>query len=290
VLGAMKCGTTTLYHDLLALPGVRLPDKESNALLAADPERVLAQLFAGAGPGEVIGEVCPDYTKPGLGDRALAAARRLFASHQPPKLIYLVREPIARLLSHHHFVSTQHGEANPGGMTADLAASLRDFPELVATSCYAARLGPWLDAFGRETVKVIRFEDYVADRVGTLADLADFLGLGHAHIGEIDTGRVHNAGDSRPVATPGWRRVLRQPLYRQWLRPLLPRGLRDRLRAWLLPKPPPRPAPPGPETLAALAEIFQPDVEMLSHLIGADRPLWDLGAVVKLRSEAPSQP
>jgi hypothetical protein len=269
---------------------VFLPDKESNALLSGDPGAAFAAIFARAKPEWKTGEVCPDYTKPVPGERALAAAVALYARRTPPKLIYLVREPISRLLSHHYFVSTQHGEANPGGMTADIEASLRDFPELVETSQYASRLRPWMEAFGKETVMVLRFEDYVEDRGGTLAKVGGFIGLPAAPVGGIDFGKVYNPGGSRPIATPAWRRILRQPIYRQCLRPLLSQGSRDRLRGWLLPKPPPRPAPPKRESLLALAEALQPEVEALSRLIGADRPLWDLEAAVHRMDDSAGKP
>jgi hypothetical protein len=275
-IGAMKCGTTTLYRDLLALPGLFLPDKESNALFAPDPSLELARLFRRARPGQLVGEVCPDYTKLALDIRAAESARRLYLNRRPPRLIFLAREPIARLLSHHHFISTQHGDANPGGMTSDLAASLRDFPELVETSRYAARLRPWIDAFGLESLLVVRFEDYIADRAGTIAHLAEFLGLPPVAAPSIETEKVFNPGESRPVATPGWRKILRHPAYRRLVRPLLPPSLREKLRAGLLSKSPPKPVPPAPETLRALAGVLKPDTEELSRMLGADGPLWDL--------------
>lgn len=280
-IGAMKCGTTTLYRDLLGQPGLYLPDKESNALLAADPAAALARLTAGAPADGLTGEVCPDYTKPGLDLRAAAAARQLYAGRRAPRLIFLAREPIARLLSHHHFISTQQGAGNPGGMTRDLAASLRDFPELIETSRYAARLAPWVEAFGRESLLVLRFEDYIADRAGTLGRIAAFIGHPGFAAARIEARRVYNAGVARPVATPGWRRVLGHTFYRRWVRPLLPIGLRDHLRDRLLPKAPPRPSPPDREWLRELAESLKPDVAALSRLLGQDEPLWDLDRAVE---------
>lgn len=270
----MKAGTTTLYHDLRAQSElIAMPDKESNALLATDP----LAAFAGIGKtGMRIGEVCPDYTKPGFGEQSATVAQALYAGRKPPRLIYLVRHPIDRLLSHHYFVSSQHGDANPGGMTRDLEASLRDFPELVETSRYATRLRPWVDAFGIDSVKVIRFEDYIADRSGTLQTIAEFLGLEQCDFAPVIPDRVHNRSDARPVATPFWRRIMGNALYRRFIRPCLSLELRDRIRARLLPKPPPRPAPPSSETRQWLIAELTPEVEALSELIGATEPLWDL--------------
>lgn len=271
----MKAGTTTLYHDLRSQRGIFLPDKESNALLAADPENAYSRLFEKSGAGALKGEVCPDYTKPGSGDAAVERATKLYRDRPAPKLIYLVREPIARLRSHHHFISTQHGAANPGAMTPDLAASLRDFPELIETSCYASRLQPWLDAFGSEAVCVVRFEDYIADRVGTLRALAELLGLPDFDPEAIQAETIHNAGESRPVATPFWRKVMGNGIYRRFIRPWLSLEMRDRIRARLLPKAPSKPEPPSAETLRELRERLRPEMESLVDLIGAEHPLWN---------------
>ncbi len=270
----MKAGTTTLYHDLRSQPGLRLPDKESNALLAEDAVAAYRRLFAGAPSGVRRGEVCPDYTKPGSEERAAAVARVLYRGRPAPRLIYLVREPIERLRSHHHFISTQHGAGNPGGMTTDLEASLGDFPELVETSRYATRLRPWRESFGMEAIRVVRFEDYVVDRVGTVRELMAFLGAEDFDATRVRVGTVYNAGDARPVATPFWRRVMGNAFYRRLLRPWLPLEWRDRIRARLLPTPPPRPAPPSRETLRELEEMLRPEAETLAEWCGRERPLW----------------
>jgi len=283
----MKSGTTTLYRDLLDIPGLYLPDKESNALLKTDPAMSFRKLLDKVKIDHQVGEVCPDYTKPVLDERAARAAKILYSGRQPPRLIFLAREPIARLLSHHHFISTQYGDANPGGMTSDLLASLRDFPELVETSRYSARLRPWIDAFGVSMVKIVRFEDYIADREGILSMIAEFIGLAGSSTVGTDKTKAFNLGDSRPVATPGWRKVLNHPFYRRFFRPLLTLAMRDRLRSWFLPKSPLKPKPPSIETLQLLAETFKPDVAELSGMAGMKTPLWDLDLAAKQLSSFP---
>jgi len=270
----MKAGTTSLYHDLRQQTDIALPDKETNALLKEDPDAAFSAIRAER--DQCFGEVCPDYSKPGSGERAAKAATELYQDHQLPRIIYLVREPIARLRSHHYFLSSQQGEANPAGMTADIKASLRDFPELVETSCYAARLQPWIDAFGSENILVIRFEDYIAERPETLTRILDFLGIRSNRV-ESATQQGHfNPSDSRPVATPGWHRFRKNSLYRKLIRPLLSLKVRDRIRSWILPKPPPPPAPPSDDTLERLKTELQPEVEAISLIVESPEPLWDL--------------
>ena len=280
VIGAMKAGTTTLYRDLRQQPAVFLPDKETNALLADDPAKPFSEMAVPVDGGMQFGEVCPDYTKPGLGEQAAKIAAELYQDHRPPRLVYLVREPLARLRSHHYFLSSQQGGANPGGMTADIEASLRDFPELVETSCYASRLQPWLDAFGSDSVLVLRFEDYVAKRTDTLDRILAFVGVRPNRVESPNQPGHFNPSDSRPIATPGWHRFRKHPLYRKLIRPCLSLETRDRIRSWLLPKPPPPPAPPSEETLDRLKRELQPEVEAISRIAGTPKPLWDLDDVI----------
>ena len=272
VIGAMKCGTTTLYHDLRSHPSIFLPDKEGNFLFAAYPGPVYAAACAPAREGLLLGDVSPDYAKLPESAAAVPAARALFS--RSPKLLYLVRDPIRRLLSHHHFVLTRRDGSGPAiPPTIDRAA--REFPALLNYSRYATQLRPWIDAFGREAVKVIRFEDYVADRAAALAEIGEFLGLARP-FPDAGLATVHNPSAGRPVLTPFWSRVRQSAAYRRFVRPLTTPEMRDRLRRLLLPKSGGNPARPGRRTLEFLIAELGPEVAALADLTGSDSPFWDL--------------
>lgn len=277
----MKAGTTTLYHDLRQQPAIWLPDKETNALLAEIPATAFSEMSVPPDDEIRFGEICPDYTKPGFNESAAIAGVALYQNHQPPRIVYLVREPIARLRSHHYFLSSQQGEANPGGMTTDIEASLRDFPELLETSRYATQLQPWIEAFGEENVLVVRFEDYIVARSETIARILEFLGVRSNRVGSATQQGHFNPSTSRPVATPGWHRFRKNVLYRKLIRPFLSLEARDRIRSWILPKPPPPPSPPSDDTLDQLKAELQPEVEAISRIAGAAEPLWDLDHAIE---------
>ena len=75
---------------------------------------------------------------------AQRAARFLSKETQ---IVYLVREPVSRAISHHRHMNAWHG---PGKMNADIDASAQEHSSLVDYSCYATQLEPWRDAFGDE--------------------------------------------------------------------------------------------------------------------------------------------
>lgn len=270
VVGAQKCGTTTLYEDLRSHPGVFLPDKESSGLLAEDlpsPGAVAAyqRLFRQAGD-RLAGEVSTRYTMLPVHDVASVAAEVLGEA----RVLYVVREPIARVISHHH-----HDHAL-GLVSADIDVEVRRTPALVDNSRYATQIDPWLRAFGPERVMVIRFETFVADRQGTANRVAAFLGLPSWTLPH--TGTVHNAAESKVVATAGWRRLLSHPAYRRVLRPLVPEALRRRATRAVLPSAVARPPAPSPDTVTWLVDELRPEVERLGEVTG-EGPWWDLDRV-----------
>ena len=197
-------------------------------------------------------------THPGVAERA----QRL---NPDVRVVYIVREPVSRVISHHHH---------------DLALRLCDpdvdvavrHPPLVDNTRYATQLRPWVEALGAERVLVVRFEDYVADREAGLASVQEFLGVRPV---PPSSAEVHNAHADRRVAVGTWDRVSSSTAYRSFVRPLLGERLRRALVRTVLPTGPARPDPPSPATVDHLVELLGPEVAALSALTG-QAPLWDL--------------
>jgi hypothetical protein len=149
IIGAMKAGTTTLYHDLMRHPRIFLPEvKEPDALLSDNiftsrNLRKYAQFFHPASLDQLCGEASTTYTKrptfEGVADRAL----RLLGENL--KLIYIVRNPLQRTLSHHRFLYQL------GLMEKDINRVIRSDPTLIDYSRYAMQIEPWLATFGRRS-------------------------------------------------------------------------------------------------------------------------------------------
>ncbi len=279
----MKCGTTTLYHDLLSQPGIFLPDKESNLLFCPSPAEAYARAYKKMGAGQLCGEVCPDYSKlPDLDD-AVPNAHALFPD-SPPRIVYVVREPLSRTLSHHRFVSSRLDTRFPS-MGPDINRCIRQHPELINYSRYAMQIRPWIEAFGEDHLLVIRFEDYIRDRRTSLAQILAFLGISTAPVFDKRP-PLKNPSDSRPVLTPGWQRIIDSKLYRRLLRPLLGNSLRDWIRHQVLPKPAGNWVPPTPETSRYIIDQVRADTAELESLLGIDSPLWEPAAPGTLDAEA----
>lgn len=276
VIGAMKAGTTSLYADLDAQPAVFMPeDKEpdslvDDAVLTAAGRAGYASLFRDAAPEQLCGEASTAYSKlpvfPGVPRRA----RRLLGAGL--KVIYLVREPVARVISQHYH------ELAGATVDPDVDVAVRRTPRLVDYSRYAMQIEPWIDELGEANVRIVRFESYVADRPGTVAALLGFLGL-PATAEPVDSKRVFNPSAlARARRGPAFR-FSRSAFYRRLIRPWLSRPVRSRLRLGTLPKAPPKPPPPRLDTVDYILERVAGDAERVARLAGWDRPMWDLAEV-----------
>lgn len=232
IVGAMKAGTTTLYADLCDHPEVFLTsDKEPEGLRwcgTAEGVSRYERLFARAGSARAIGEASTFYTKRPHSDGMAERARAVLGPDVT--ILYLVRDPLRRMVSQYHHEVARGAESRP------LNVALREDPDYAGFSRYAWQIAPWQAAFGPGRVHLLPFERYVADRRATLTHVCGLLGIDPAGL-RFDEGRAFNASAGKRVARGPWRRVIGSRFYRDHVRWRLPQWARDRLKV-VLPKAP----------------------------------------------------
>ncbi|MEL6499342.1 MAG: sulfotransferase domain-containing protein [Planctomycetota bacterium] len=272
IIGAMKAGTTTLYRDLLTHPRVFFPlDKEPNNLTS---ERVLedagrsdyAALFKDARADQLCGEASTAYTKRPTFEGVPERAASLLG--EGLRVVYLMREPVARVRSHHRHMR-HFGECT----TDDLAHAIERHPELIDYSRYAMQLEPWIDALGADRVLPLEMEAYTADRAATVARVQAFLGL-DPRPDLVEADKVYNQADGKPVIAGRWRAFQQSGPYRKLIRPLLGVETRARLRAALLPKASGGDGGVGEELERAILDAVADDQRRLAALLGDRAPSW----------------
>lgn len=273
IVGGQKCGTTTLWWDLRSVPGIHLPgDKEpdalaSDAILTDDGLERYRRLFRGSRADQVCGEASTSYTKaptvPGVPQRAVRVLGRDL------RVIYLVREPVARIVSHHRHELSLGEISEP-----DVDRAVRCDPRFLAYSRYAAQIEPWIREIGHERVRIVRFETYVRRRASTVAEICRFLGV-DPDVDGVDPSRAA-AGSSRrlPRVTGLWRAVRQSTPYRRLLRPLVPPEWRRVLLERLLPIADARPMPMSPATREWILGELADDLAAQPRVFGTDGPLW----------------
>ncbi|PZX13456.1 sulfotransferase family protein [Palleronia aestuarii] len=265
IVGAMKCGTSTLAAQLGAQPGVFMTEpKEPNFF---SDESVFAKgmpwyqaLFAAAAPGDLKGEASTHYTKRPIHPHALP---RLVEALPDARLIYLIRDPVARTVSHYVH------EWSQGVVTGDLETAFADHPELVEYGRYGAQIAPFVERFGAERIHVDTLEAMQADPQALLSRVGRFLGReGLAWVHDLE--RV-NASAER-LRRGRFDRVLLHSAPATWLRrALVPQSLRDRVKASrrMAEKP-----VLAPERRRALEAVFAEDRKTL-HALFPERPDLD---------------
>jgi hypothetical protein len=180
VIGAAKSGTTWLHQMLKQHPQVFLPGPKElhyfNRRFTENPQVVnynsekpvswYLSFFRPARPDQVLGEICPTY----LWDED--AARRIHDFNPSLKLVAILRQPVERLYSYYLFL-VQRGSL----VDCSFAEALQRRPDLPARGNYYTHLSRFLALFPPEQLKVMLYDDLIADNRKFLLDVEDFLGL-----------------------------------------------------------------------------------------------------------------
>lgn len=219
----MKCGTTTLAYQLGLQEGVFITDpKEPNFF--SDEENWAkgitwyTSLFEGAPEGALLGEASTHYTKwPVHPD-----APRRFADYSPDaKLIYMVRDPVARALSHLRHAWTQRE------MMGDLETAAREMEILWRYGLYDKQLQNWLDLYTEEQVLIVALERLNRRPQEEFARVLEFLGAEGSWIDAVDD---QNQGADRSRKLPLHSLLVDSPVATALRRALVPKWVRTKIR------------------------------------------------------------
>jgi hypothetical protein len=274
VIGAMKCATTTMHQDLVKHPEIFCGTKELNALTdepnrKQSGEELYRHNYRDAEAHQLLGDISTHYSMLPHHDGVAEIAAKTIGPDL--KIIYLVREPIARSLSHHQHMMNESSDEK---MSPDVNFEIRNNPAPIAYSQYAMQLDPWIAVFGIDQIKVVKFEEYVSNRAATIAGVFEFLELKPYSI-EID-GAGANRGHDRRVAGKFMRRIWQTKTFQRILKPLSPNFVRSIGRKILLKKASQAVVAPTVSTIDFIYENVKEDADRLKRLTGRSEPFWDL--------------
>jgi Sulfotransferase domain len=289
VVGHPKSGTTALYEMLRRHPQIFMPDVKEPRFFDSDHRelaggggRSLAEyleLFSGASAHQRAGEASPSY----LRSRVAAAA---IAELQPAaRCIAIFREPASFLRSVHLQLVQEHIERE-----TDFARALaneevtRENGERVLRYSerirYVEQLRRFHEAFPREQVLALIYDDLRRDNEGTLRTVLRFLGVDD----EVAIETV-DANPTVAMRAPAADRALRElqagrglltRAGRGAIRTLTPRAARRRalrtLRGRVIYR---EPDPPDERLMLELRRRFSAEVKDLGEYLGRDlASLW----------------
>lgn len=223
IVGAMKCGTTTLAAQLAAQNGIFMttpkePNFFSDDDVFARGEEWYRGLFSTADPGDLKGEASTHYTKLPTYTQTL---RRMSALVGAPKIIYMIRNPVERAVSHYLHEWSQNV------MSGDPVAAFETFPELVDYGRYGMQIAPFIDEYGADAILLTSLETLMANPAEELSRVGAFLG--REAVWKPDLG-AQNVSAERIHKLPLHGLLVDNPVATGLRRAFVPKWVRTRIR------------------------------------------------------------
>lgn len=284
IVGAPKCGTTTLYQYLLRHSDIFMSTPKEMSFFSK-PE-VFARgftwytaLFDPARDDQLCGEASTTYAR---WPTHQGTAERLKAAIPDARLIYLVRNPVDRVYS---FYAHRMREE----VTAEIEPFLADTPEAIHSGLYMSQIEELLRHFPREQLHVMLLDDLKACPQTQIEGVLQFLGLDSIDL-STEKQIVANQGSGHFAATQSVTRlaskIKRVPVVGQAVR-LVPSGARRAAFNWLQKGPigrrlkgrhTRRMTPLTPALRRRLYRYFSEDLERFEAFLGRDLSHWKVTA------------
>jgi Sulfotransferase family len=220
---------------------------------------------------KVRGESSPHYTNL----PCYEGVPQRIGEHIPDaRLIYMVRDPISRILSHWcHAVGAGY-ETRP--MEDALARSDQSY---VTRSRYWMQLQPYLERFDRSQIEIIAQEELQSDREGTMRKAFRFAGVDESFHSEQFSREWEKSSAKETERYQLMEKLIKLPGFRSFDRNF--DRLPERMR-WMVekivhdPEAPPAPKPEIPESIMeTLRPQFTEDVAALQEFAGREFAGWN---------------
>jgi hypothetical protein len=274
IVGGLKCGTTSIHHYLGLHPEIQMSKpKELNFFVSELNWDLGLDWYASRFDDrfKVRGESSPHYTNL---PRFQGVPERIGASLGPDaRLIYMVRDPIKRILSHWVHAT------GAGYETREMVATLSE-PDssYIHRSLYWMQLQPYLERFERSQIEIITQEELQSEREETMRRAFRFAGVEAGFTSEQFEREWEKSSAKQGGKYQFMEKLIKLPGFRSFDRNFdrLPESMR-----WIVervvhdPEKPPAPKPELPDDLfETLRGRFGADVAELQRFAGREFAGW----------------
>ena len=275
IIGAGKCGTTSLYNYLNQHPQVYLCPHKEVYFFVPEPTRLkfkpwgavtdfddYANLFKDASKDSVIGEISTTYY------RHAEAAKQIHQTLPDVKIIAILRDPANRAFSDYqmHF--------RKGNEKEDFSTLIYPENRFIKPGFYYSELIPYFEVFRREQIKILLFADLVKNSTTFIEDLFEFIEVNPQFTPNTNTksregGLPKNKALNILLTKPNpFRKVSASVLSL-----FVPLSLRQKIRSNLV-KQNIKSVKLSPRLRQQLIEIYRDDILKLQGLIDRDLSFW----------------
>jgi len=273
IIGGLKCGTTSIHHYLGVHPEINMSKPKELNFFAAEQNWDLGfDWYKGRFDDrfKVNGESSPHYTNR---PRFNGVAERIHQHTPDVKMIYMVRDPIKRILSHWVHATGAGYETREFEETLALPDT-----SYIQRSMYWMQLQPYLEYFGKDQIEIITQEELGSDRDGTMKKAFTHLGVDQNFTSEQWDREWEKSSAKQDGKYQVMEKLVKLPGFRSLDRNFdrLPESMR-----WMVekvvhnPDKPPAPKPEIPEDLmATLKGRFKEDVAGLEGWTGRKFDGW----------------
>jgi len=263
VIGAMKCATSTLHDQLAIQPGISMSEPKEPNFFSDGPNFAKGidwyrSLFASMPDTDLKGESSTHLTKyPVHPD----SAERMHAAIPDAKLVYVMRDPIKRIVSQYIHEWSEHT------ITGDINQAIHEHPRLIAYSSYAMQIAKHSACYEHSRILPVFFERLMAEPQPEFERICRHIGYAGTPVWN-DAEDAKNVSSQRQRRSPMLNRVLDIRLVQGLRRSLMPEGLRNRIKSrWTMKEQPVL----TEKSIEFLHEQLDPDMRTLGEMI--NRPL-----------------
>ena len=275
IIGACKSATTTFAADLSNSTQFVVPEvKEPHFLCYDCNARTLEAKY-----GDIYGDntkatfrvdASTGYAKQHEFPDVATVAKDVLSPHT--HIVFLVRDPIKRAISHHFHLSRR------SGIPKDFGKACTQDPGIIECGKYYSQLEPWIKTFDAQHLHVFVMEDYVKNRLSTINGFLKKIGADE--LASVQSDQTFNSGESKNSARFGLgmltHRIMCSPVYKRMMRPLLGGGLRKRIKNALMTTSDQPPVPSADDIASVIAEC-ESDWQRFFEWYGETPPSWTMG-------------
>lgn len=188
IIGASKCGTTSLWHMLNTHSNVYMTTPKEPWFFSftnyKDNLGWYSSLFDKVNGEKIIGEASPIYSETTL---IPEIPQRLYDFNPDAKIIYIVREPIDRLKSvwrqtlssghWHQQIYKNYTDVEVPKMPKNFEKAILKYPPFIEACKYGTHLNNYRKFYDDENILLLFFEDLKTNPVNTYHKICDFIDI-----------------------------------------------------------------------------------------------------------------